>query len=450
MELGFRRLYWRIALYISIALLAFVLLGIGSVGLVASLQLENYAATRQSQLGRDAAAVLSAEGEPGLQRWLRSTAVPRDVTIFVLDGASRDILGREVPREYADFVRDSVVGPPERPAANYRPVRLAPQLIGPDGAAYAFLVLPNQIKLWGSPATALGLALVALLVIASVAWLIARTVGRPIARLQVAVRELARGRIDARVPDSITGRRDELGALAGDFNTMAAQLQELLSGRERLMAELSHELRSPLARLQAATALAAQRPGASPADFLRVEQEIGRMDRVIGDLLRYARLGAAGAMARRLVRLDSLIVELCRDEELEARSRSCEIEVGAVRDLLIIGDPELLRSAFENILRNAIRHAPAGSRIELDAVRSGADIQVTVADRGPGVAGELLEKIFEPYFRVPGTAASTDGTGLGLAIARRVFEAHGGSVRAAQRDGGGLQMEVRLPGAALN
>jgi len=449
-ELGFRRLYWRIALYISIALLAFVLLGIGSVGLVASLQLENYAATRQSPLGRDAAAALSAEGKPGLQRWLRSAAVPRDVTIFVLDSASRDILGREIPREYADFVRDSVVGPPERPSANYRPVRLAPQLIGPDGAAYAFLVLPNQIKLWGSPATALGLALVALLVIASVAGLIARTVGRPIARLQVAVRELARGRIEARVPDSITGRRDELGALAADFNTMAAQLQELLSGRERLMAELSHELRSPLARLQAATALAAQRPGASPAESRRVEQEIGRMDRVIGDLLRYARLGAAGAMARRLVRLDALLVELCRDEDLEARSRSCEVEVRAGQELLVVGDPELLRSALENILRNAIRYAPAGSLIDVDAVPSGADIEVTIADRGPGVPGELLEQIFEPYFRVPGTAARTDGTGLGLAIARRVFEAHGGSVRALPRDGGGLQMAVRLPRAALN
>ena len=174
------------------------------------------------------------------------------------------------------------------------------------------------------------------------------------------------------------------------------------------------------------------------------------MDRVIGDLLRYSRLGAAGAMARRLVRLDSLIGELCRDEDLEARSRSCELEVRAGQELLVVGDPELLRSALENILRNAIRYAPAGSRIEVDAVRSGADIQVTVADRGPGVPDALLEKIFEPYFRVPGALASTDGTGLGLPIARRVFEAHGGSVRAAPREGGGFQMEVRLPAAALN
>ena len=449
MELGFRRLYWRIALYISVALLVFVLLGVASVGIVASLELENYAATRQSPLGREAAAVLSAEGKPGLQRWLRGAAIPRGVSVFVLDRDSRDILGREIPAEFASFVRASVVGPPESPAANYRPVRLAPQLIGPDGAAYAFLVLPSQFTLWGSAATALGLAVVALLVIASVAWLIARAVGRPVATLQTAVRELARGRRGARVPASIAGRRDELGALAADFNAMAAQLEELLAGRERLMAELSHELRSPLARLQAATALAAQRPGASPAEARRVEQEIGRMDRVIGDLLRYSRLGVATPVARRLVRLEALIGELCRDEELEARSRSCEIEVRAGPDLLVVGDPELLRSALENILRNAIRYAPSGSRIQVEAVRSAADIRVTVADNGPGVPEEFLEQIFAPYFRVPGTVASTDGSGLGLAIARRVFEAHAGGVRAALRAGGGLEIEARLPAAAF-
>lgn len=447
MELGFHQLYWRIALYISVALVAFVLLGIGSVGLVASRQLENYAATRQSPLGREAAAVLTAEGRPGLQRWLRSAAVPKGVIILVLDSGSRDILGREVPRQYANFVRQSVVGPAETPARNYRPVRLAPQLIGPDGEAYAFLVLPDEITLWGSPATALGLGLAALLVIASLAWLIARTVGRPVARLQAAVRQLAEGRVDARVPASIAARRDELGALAADFNSMAAQLQELLAGRERLMAELSHELRSPLARLQAATALAAGRPGASPAEAGRVEREIRRMDRVIGDLLRYARLGATGTVARRLVRLDALVAELCRDEELEARNRPCELAVRTGQELLVVGDPELLRSAFENLLRNAIHYAPAGSRVEVGAEHAGDDIRLTVADRGPGVPGEYLERIFEPYVRAPGPAGPADGTGLGLAIARRVFVAHGGSVRASLREGGGLLMEARLPAA---
>lgn len=449
MDRPFQRLYWRVALYIAAALIAFVVLGVGSVAFVASVQLESYSATRQSPLGREAAAVLAAEGEAGLRRWLQSAAVPPDVTIFVLDQQSHDILDREIPAEYLNFLRNSVVGPPESPAANYRPARLAPQLVGPDGAVYAFLPLPNQIRLWGSTATTLGLAIAALLVIGSVAWLIARTIGRPIAQLQSTVRELAQGRVEARVPAALSGRRDELGALAADFNSMAQQLQELLAGRQQLMAELSHELRSPLARLQAAIALAAQRPEANPAELRRMEQEIRRMDRVIGDLLRFSRLSAASAISRRLVRMEDLIGELVRDEEIEARARRCELQVRAAKGLLVVGDPDLLRSGLENILRNAIRYGPPGSRVELDAVRAGNQILVAVADRGPGVPAEYLDRIFEPYFRVPGTAANGEGTGLGLAIAHRVCEVHGGTVRATPRDGGGLVMELRLPAAEL-
>ncbi|MDH5276159.1 MAG: ATP-binding protein [Gammaproteobacteria bacterium] len=449
-NLPFGRLYWRIALYISAALAAFVLLGIVSVVLVASIQLENYITIRQGPLGQEAATVLSAEGEAGLQRWLRSTAVPRDVTVFVLDSGSRDILEREIPSEYEEFVRASVVGPPESAVGNYRPVRLAPQLIGPDGAVYAFLVLPSAIKLWGSAATVLGLVLVALLVIGSVAGLIARTVGRPVGELQAAVRELARGRIEARAPAALAARRDEIGALAADFNSMAKQFEVLLAERQQLMAELSHELRSPLARLQAAIALAGQRPGASPAELERMEREIRRMNRVIGDLLRFSRLGAAASIARRLIRLEHLIRELGRDEQIEASARQCELRITTAGALPVVGDPDLLRSGLENILRNAIRYTRTGAAVDVEARQAGDRITVTIADHGPGVPKDLLDRIFEPYFRVTGMAGDSEGTGLGLAIARRVFEAHGGSVRAELREGGGLTMTVQLPVAVLN
>jgi two-component system OmpR family sensor kinase len=448
-NLRFPRLYWRMALYISAALVAFVLLGIASVVFVASIQLEDYIKTRQGPLGQEAADVLSAEGEAGLRRWLRSTAVPRDVTLFVLDSDSRDLLGREIPPEYEEFVRASVVGPPEVATGNFRAVRLAPQLVGPDGSVYAFLVLPSAIKLWGSAATAVGLVLTALLVITSVAALIARTVGRPIGALQVAVRELARGRIDARVPVALAARRDEIGALAADFNDMAGQFQALLADRQQLMAELSHELRSPLTRLQAAIALATQRPVASRAELERMEREIRRMDRVIGDLLRFSRLGSVASMARRLIRLEQLLAELGCDEEIEARAHECQVRIDAAGSLPVVGDPDLLRSGLENILRNAIRYSRPGTAVDIAAGRTGDLITVTVSDRGPGVPLEFLDRIFEPYFRVPGMAADTEvtGTGLGLAIARRVFEAHGGTVAATLRDGGGLAITVQLPAA---
>ncbi len=461
------RLYWRMALYIGAALAAFTALAVTSVVLVASQELQSYTATRHSTLGREAADVLRSRGREGLARWLaREARVPEGVTVYILDEESVDILGRQLPDLYAGFIRRSVVGPAQPYDSNYRPVRLAPQLIGPDGATYAFLVLPNRISLLGNAATTLGLLVAACLVVATVAWLIARAFARPLGELQRVVREIASGQIDARVPQAIVARRDELGALASDFNSMADRLGRLIEGRSQLMAELSHELRSPLARMRAALELEAHRAPERLPERARLDAEIRRLDAVIGDLLRYSRLDAAAPIARRLLRLDELLGELVRDEEVEAGTRGVTLRLASEADLVVAGDPALLRSGFENVLRNAIRFAPRGSTVEVEARASAAEIVVTIADRGPGVPAEWLERMFEPYARVPQPApeapggavrsdpaqhgAAGEGTGLGLAIARRVFASHGGSAAAALRDGGGLLVTLRLPRARIS
>lgn len=444
------RLYWRMALYIGAALALFTVLAVGSVVLVASQELANYTATRHSPLGREAATVLRAGGRERLAQWLADEAVvPPGVTVYIFDPAGRDILGRAPPALYAEFIQRSVVGPPARYDDNYRPVRLAPQLVAADGATYAFLVLPNRISLLGNLSTTLGLLIAAILVVGVVAWLIARTFARPLGELQRVVREIASGQIAARVPTEIAARRDEIGALATDFNSMADRLARLVDGRSRLMAELSHELRSPLARLQAALELAAARsPGALP-DRPRIDSEIRRLDAVIRDVMRYSRLDAAAPVARHLVRLETLLAELLADEDVEARARDVQLRLDAAPALAVVGDPELLRSAFENVLRNAIRHAPARSAIDVTAQRDGARIVVSIADRGPGVAADWLERIFEPYARAPDEPAAT-GSGLGLAIARRVLQAHEGTIAALQRTGGGLEVRAQLPVAELD
>jgi two-component system sensor histidine kinase CpxA len=450
MDLPYRRLYVRMALYVGAALAAFVAIGAAIFVVIASYELQGYIATRHSALGQDAATVLARGGRPALERWLRSeAAVPPDAAVYVLDEQGRDVLGRPLPGQYASFVGRLVAGGAERRGDNYLPTRLIPQLVAPDGQLYSFLILPSRIGLWGSPALVAGLIAVALLVIATVAWLIARTFGRPIGELQFATRQLASGHIEARVPAAISRRHDELGALATDFNTMAEKLSALLASREQLMRELSHELRSPLARLQAALSLAAQRRTLEPAEQERIEREVRQMDRAIGEILRFSRLDSAATIARRLLRLDELLAELVRVEEVEASARGCRIELRAEPGLALIGDPELLRSGLENIVRNAIRYAPPGSAVEIATRREGAGLRVMIADRGPGVPAEHVERIFEPYFRVPNRPRDPHGTGLGLAIARRAIEAHGGRVAAAPRDGGGLIVTVDLPAADL-
>ncbi len=448
------RLYWRMALYIGAALAAFIALALASVLFVASQELANYTATRHSTLGHQAADVLRTRGTDGLARWLRTEAtVPSDVTVYVLDERSRDILGRPLPEFYASFIRKSVVGPRANVDDNYRPVRLAPQLVGPDGRLYAFLVLPNRISFFGNFTTTVGLLLAAALVIAVVAWLIARAFARPLGELQRVARELASGQIGARVPTELATRRDEVGVLAKDFNSMAEQISRLISGRAQLMGELSHELRSPLARLQAALALAEHRDTINVVERQRIEAEIRRLDEVIGDLLRFSRLDAAAPVARRLLRIDELLRVLVDDEEIEAQARRVRLELDAKAGLTVVGDPDLLRSGLENIVRNAIRYAPSDSAVTVRADRDGELIRVQVEDRGPGVPEAYLEKIFDPYVRVPEpgieASAAPTGTGLGLAIARRVFAVHGGQVKAEIRDGGGLRICVQLPVAEL-
>jgi signal transduction histidine kinase len=318
--------------------------------------------------------------------------------------------------------------------------------------------MPKGISLWGSPAITLGLLAVALLVIASVAWLIARAFTRPINELQLAVRELASGDISARVPDTISRRGDELGALAADFNSMADHLADLIEGRESLMREMSHELRSPLARLHAAIALAAERDLLDDAERDRIEMEIGRMNRVIGEMLSYSKLDTAVAPKNQLVRIDKLLSELVAVEEQEAENHGCALKLTTETDLTVLGDSELLASGFENIVRNAIRYAPAGTDVEIEAIRQKSrdrqpgpgNISVSIMDRGPGVAAEHLQDIFEPYFRISTGNHHQDSTGLGLAIVKRVAERHKGNVTASARTGGGLVVTLALPAVSLS
>jgi len=450
MDLPYPRLYLRMAIYIGATLAAFILVGAAILALIASYELEGYVATRHSTLGHEAAEVLAAGGRPALQRWLAEEAqIPPDVSIFILDQNSDDIFGRQLPGEFSNFVRNYVVTPADEVKSNYRPLRLAPQLVAADGQVYAFLVLPKTIGIWGSPATFLGLITVALLVIGSVAWLIASRFGRPIGELQAAVRQLTSGHIEARVPAAISSRRDELGALAADFNSMADQLQSLMDSREQLMQEMSHELRSPLARLQASLALAAHRQKLDDAEREQIEREVRSIDQTIGEMLRFSRLDAPAAIAHRLIRVGKLLRELVDVEEIEAQARGCQLELTSERNLQIIGDPDLLRSGFENILRNAIRYAPSDSCVELTVKKDGTSIVIQISDRGPGIPEQYLDRIFEPFFRVKNSVADASGSGLGLAIAQRAFEVHGGSIVATPRDGGGLMFTVTLPAADL-
>lgn len=291
--------------------------------------------------------------------------------------------------------------------------------------------------------TLLAGGLVSLVFAAALAWYFAR----PIRSLRQAFDQAANGQLGTRIGPQLAGRRDELADLGRDFDRMAGQLQQLLDGQRRLLHDVSHELRSPLARLQAATDLLAQQPERAAEFIERIERESGRMDQLVGELLTLARLDAGIAPRQReRVDLAELVANVAEDAAFEGQQRGCRIVTEGDSGAVLHGDRELLHRALENVVRNALRHSPDGGTVLITS-RAGSQpgwLEIRVDDEGPGVPEAELEQIFAPFVRSAG-AQSQAGYGLGLAITSRVMRLHGGQASAENRAGGGLSVRLTLP-----
>lgn len=412
------------------------------------------------RLAAGAARALAAEGRPGLERWVAELEArdPSRPPLLVVDDAGREILGRPVPRRLQRAIaaaeRDLRL-PGAAPVTLRLPQRL-PVLLDGDGARYRLIVPPRTPVARGLDSLAdarLPLLLLALGVSAAFSGLLARSITRPVRDLERATESLAAGRLDTRVAPATRGRSDELGRLAAAFDTMAARLGRLVEGRERLLRDVSHELRSPLARMRLAAGLARQ-PQADVAQQLqRIELEIARLDGLVGAVLDVSRLDAgAAALAFAPVDVAALIDGVVEDARFEADATGRHIDwPGVDAPVELRGDPRWLAAAIENVVRNALRYTPEGARVRLALEAGPRAVVLRIADDGPGLPEEELERIFEPFHRVaPDRNRSTGGAGLGLAIAARVVEAHGGHITARNLTGPaglrmGLEVSLSLP-----
>lgn len=270
---------------------------------------------------------------------------------------------------------------------------------------------------------------------------------RPLQHLRWALREVAKGHFETRVQPLMGKRSDEIVDLAQDFDRMAAQLQLLTESRKLLLHDISHELRSPLTRIQAAIGLLRQEPAQAEAMIQRIGRESDRLDELIEGLLVLHRLEASEtAPSSERVDVVELLQAIAEDADFEARSAGKSVAIDAPGRFVAAVDGELIYRAFENVTRNAVKFSPAGSAVEIECrlTDGGEVLETRVRDRGPGVPAHLLEAIFQPFTRLPGHDA-VNGAGLGLAIARRAIEMHGGRVVASPRDGGGLVVLLTLP-----
>ncbi len=254
-----------------------------------------------------------------------------------------------------------------------------------------------------------------------------------------------------RVSAGLEGRKDELAVLARDFDAMADQLRANRRAITQLLRDISHELRSPLARMRVAVGLARQPPADLPRQLDRLEREIERLDSLISQVLKLARLhGSEAPIEREAFDVDEVIEEVVRDANFEGAVKGCNVELHGTANSTVHGNRELLRSAVENVLRNAVRYSPQGALVDVIVERGDAGLSIVIRDHGPGVPAGDLERIFEPFYRVAESRdRDTGGEGIGLAITSQVMRAHGGSARANNRVCGGLEVRLSLPQAAL-
>jgi two-component system, OmpR family, sensor histidine kinase CpxA len=288
----------------------------------------------------------------------------------------------------------------------------------------------------------------ALLVSGGICYLLTRYLTRPVLHLRAAARRLAKGELAARA-SNMKPRHDEIGELVRDFNLMAGRIEELVTSQRQLISDISHEMRSPLARVNATLGVARQRLGQNVL-FDRMERDTERLNEMIGRLLTLARLDMTATLPEmRRSDLRALVLDIVADAQWEAGERNCHVDLVCECHCSIDANPDLLRSAVENVIRNAVRYTARGTAVEVCLqCRQGSEgdlAVIRVADRGPGVPASELANIFRPFYRV--TAArdrQSGGVGLGLAIAERVTRVHGGSIQAENRTGGGLEVVLTL------
>ena len=495
-------LFVRVFVLFWIAMAIIVAGSIAVTFTVAAREYESREFQRRPAIAIEASEVLAKSGVGALRTWLRANShamADRDLYIIGPDGA--DILGRALSENAArrlQFFRESIsdadqggplgsppgtaagpppgAGPPgdglpgdsppgtgpgpRGPAPrgptprNFRPQRVLPQIVAPDGTAYTVLLVPRRPSIFGAlslPGISARIFGIALVVSAFASWWLAQHLSAPIRRMQEGARALAGERLDVRVSAGLDGRKDEVAVLAREFDAMADRLRANRSALTRLLGDISHELRSPLARMRLALGLARQPSADNARQLDRMEREIERLDVLISQVLKLARLnGTDIPFEREPFDVDEMIDEVVRDAAFEGTAKGCKVQTVGAAHSVVSGNRELLRSAIENVLRNAVRYSPQGARVDVAVERSEAGLTVSVRDQGPGVPESEVQRIIEPFYRV---AESRDrdsgGEGIGLAITSRVMRAHGGSASADNRTGGGFEVRLSLPLAAL-
>src|SRR5689334_19187619 len=454
MKFPFRSLYLKIFIWFWVAMI------IINVATFAIFALTRPTPVRRSwrdltQVGPNAqraAEIYEQSGVAGLTAALQATEKSSGVSATFFDENGKELSGRTVPPGASELIARAAESRDIEFNVEGRDTLVARPVVSAKGQHYTYVAHiprpPFQLSLQTQV-----LRLLVILVIGGIFcfWL-SRYLTTPLLKLRVTTNELAEGNLGARVAKKLARRRDEVGQLGRDFNGMAERLESMVQAQQRLLGDISHELRSPLARLGVALGLARQRSGPEANGALdRIERESDSLNEMISQLLELTRL-ESGTDGRKRTDIDlaGLLHDVVADADFEARSVNRSVRIIKSESCSINGVEELLRSAIENVVRNAVRFTPEGTAVEVALRRQNGYVDhfavISVRDHGNGVPEDALEKIFRPFYRAEDARdrQSGGGTGLGLAITERAVRMHGGEIAAANAPDGGLSVEMRL------
>jgi two-component system sensor histidine kinase CpxA len=406
----------------------------------------------------EAAHAYESGGPQEFEQFDRGLVGKSGLELYLIDGYGKDVLSRPIPSDSLSIARAARSDGRILSRFGLRSHSSSYKFTSPSGRPYVLLVrTPLQLgKILDSTAGG-GLPLLGavLLMVTFFCFWLTHHIVAPIQGIQSAARKVAAGDLSVRAPLEISKRHDELAALAADFDAMVERMSAFVRSQKDLLSTVSHELRSPLTRLIMSLALLRKQPPIESEELLqRMERDVERVDTLMGQLLTLSRLETGlSSDGKDSVDLSQLVQEVVADGDFEARSCGKSVRLQAEGGIVIEkADQQALRSACENILRNAIRFTTPGSQVEVilktEKMSPSSQVVLSVRDYGPGVPGELLQQIFQPFFRVKepnGNPRENNGTGLGLAIALEAIRQHRGSIIAANANPIGLEVKIMLP-----
>lgn len=447
-----RSLYWKIFLSFWLATILIIL----TTAWVTSEIAKKSSIPAREQLFMDSfanAAVVTYEAgrHQALKDWMAKTGLERHMELYLLSSKG-DIIGNQRPpasvKKVAENLKDDELNAGIIKSGN---LIVSHEILSTTGVAYRLAAVSEKplAHFVQIPWAGLSLRLlIAIFISGLICYLLSIYLTQPLRTLRLAAKSIARGNLKTRVGHFAGHNKDEIDELSDEFNHMAEQLEAHIHSKERLLQDISHELRSPLARLQMAIAIGRQKTNHSAEqEFTRMELECMRLNTLIGEILEYARLEkSTNTLKKTMLDLKKLLYDIIEDANYEFPSSLTRVQPGQIDDCRIMADERLIRRAIENILRNALRYSSPEEAVFVSLYQKDETATIEIKDRGPGIPENELTKVFNPFYRVDTSREKkTGGFGLGLAIAQQAVKLHGGEIEARNRKKAGLLVRIILP-----